>query len=61
MNSITYFNPTRTSGPDGYINYKMSDGDKLSSGGEPGCGFIGWGVVNLFTLWIIWKLFGELV
>ena len=31
--SIIYFNPTSTSGPDGYINYKMSGGDRGGSGG----------------------------
>ena len=28
--SVTYFNPTSTSGSDGYINYKMSGGDSGS-------------------------------
>ena len=36
MGDITYINPTSTRGPDGYINYKMSGGDKLGSGGGPG-------------------------
>ncbi len=58
MNGITYFNLTSTSGPDGYFNYKMSGGDKLGSGGRPGCGFMGWVFIILFMLWIIGKLFG---
>ena len=58
MNGITYFNPTSTSGPDGYINYKMSGGDKLGSSGGPGGGFVGWGFVILMALWVIGKLFG---
>ena len=49
MSSIRHFNPTSTSGPDGYINYKMSGGDKLGSGGGSGCGFIGWGGVRYFV------------
>ena len=58
MGDITYINLTSTREPDGYINYKMSGRDKLGSGGGPGCGFIGWGFVILFALWIIGKLFG---
>lgn len=58
MGDITYLNPTSTSGPDGYINYKMSGGDKLGSGGGPGCGFLGWAFIALFVLWVIGKLFG---
>lgn len=34
--SIIYFNPTSTSGSDGYINYKMSGGDSGGSGGGTG-------------------------
>ena len=58
MSDITYFNPTSTSGSDGYINYKMSGGDKLGSGGGSGCGFLGWVFIALFVLWVIGKLFG---
>ena len=58
MNDITYFNPTGTSGPDGYINYKMSGGDRLGSSGGPECGFIGWAFTILMLLWVIGKLFG---
>ena len=58
MSSIRHFNPTSTSGPDGYINYKMSGGDKLGSGGGSGGGFVGWGFVILFALWVMGKLFG---
>ena len=58
MSGIIYFNPTSTSGPDGYINYKMSGGDKLGSGGGLGCGFLGWVFIILFVLWVIGKLFG---
>lgn len=31
--NIAYFDPTSRSGPDGYINYKMSGGDSGGSGG----------------------------
>lgn len=58
MSGITYFNPTSTSGPDGYINYKMSGGDRLGSDGGPGLGLVGWGFIILMALWIIGKLFG---
>ena len=58
MSSTIFFNPTSTSGPDGYIKYKMSGGDKLGSGGGPGCGFVGWVFVILMVLWVIGKLFG---
>ena len=47
--SITYFNPTSTSGPDGYINYKMS-------GGGPGCGILGWILIILIVLEVIGKM-----
>ena len=60
MSGITYFNPTSTSGSDGYINYKMSGGDKLSSNGGPGLGLIVWGFIILMALWVIGKLFGYL-
>lgn len=58
MSGIIYFNPTSTSGPNGYINYKMSGGDKLGSGGGSGGGFVRWGFVILFALWVMGKLFG---
>ena len=56
MSGITYFNPTSTRGPDGYINYKMSSGDKFGSDG--GLGLVGWGFIILVALWVIGKLFG---
>lgn len=56
--SVTYFNPTSTSGPDGYINYKMSSGDSGGSGGGPGCGFLGWIIIILIVLEVIGKIFG---
>lgn len=46
------------SGLDGYINYKMSGGDRIGSGGGQGCGFIGWIFSVLIVLWVIGKLFG---
>ena len=55
---IAYFNPTSISGPDGYINYKMSDGDKFGSDGGPGLGLVGWGFIILMALWVIGKFFG---
>lgn len=58
MSSIIYFNPKSTRGPDGYINYMMSGGDKLGSGGGSGCGFFGWGFIILFALWVIGKFVG---
>lgn len=58
MSKINYFNLESTSGPDGYINYKMSGGDNLGSGGGSGCGLFGWGCIILFVLYIIGKLFG---
>lgn len=58
MGGITQFNPTNTTGPDGYINYKMSGGDKLGSGGGLGGGVFGWGFIILFVLWVIGELFG---
>ena len=54
--NITYFNPTSTSGPDGYINYKMSGGDSGGSGGGPGCGFLGWILIILIVLEVIGKM-----
>lgn len=54
--SITYFNPTSTSGPDGYINYKMSGGDSGGSGGGPRCGFLGWILIILIVLEVIGKM-----
>ena len=54
--SIIYFNPTSTSGPDGYINYKMSGGDSGSSGDGPGCGFLGWILIILIVLEVIGKM-----
>ena len=56
--SIIYFNPTSASGPDGYINYKMSGGDSGGTGGGPGCGFFGWILIILFVLEVIGKIFG---
>ncbi len=37
MNTL-YFDPTSTSGLNGYINYKMSGGDSGRSGGSGGSG-----------------------
>ncbi len=57
--SIIYFDPTSTSGPDGYINYKLSGGDSGGSGGGgrgSGCGILGWIIIILFVLEIISKL-----
>lgn len=58
VSRISCFNPTSRSGPDGYINYKMSGGDNLGSGGGLGCDLFGWGCIILFVLYIIGKLFG---
>lgn len=55
MADITCFNPTSTSGPDGYINYKMSGGNSGGSSGGPGCGFLGWILIILFVLEVISK------
>lgn len=54
---ISYFNPTSTSGPDGYINFKLSGGDSGGSGGSrgPGCGIWVWIIIILFVLEIIGK------
>lgn len=54
---IKYFNPTSRTGPDGYINYKMSGGGQGGSGGESGCGVFGWGLIILFVLAGVLKLF----
>lgn len=57
--SIVYFDPTSRSGPDGYINYKMSGGDSGGSGGSgsgPGCGIWIWIFIILIILEIIGKL-----
>lgn len=53
--SVRYFNPTKTTGPDGYINYKMSGGDKLGSGGGSGCGGFVWFIIIMFVLMLITK------
>lgn len=57
IDAITYFKPTSTSGSDGYINYKMSGGDKIGFGGSEG-GLLGWIFGILFILWVIGKIFG---
>lgn len=57
--NIRYFDPTKTTGSDGYINYKMSGGDKLGSGGGSGCGGFGWFFIILFVLWLIGKVVGN--
>lgn len=56
--SITYFDPTSTSGPDGYINYKLSGGGSGGSGGGrgSGCGVLAWIIIILFVLELIAKL-----
>lgn len=56
--SILLFDPTSTSGPDGYINYKMSGGGSGGSGGNSGggCGIWLWIIIILFVLEIIGKL-----
>ena len=57
--SITYFDPTSTSGPDGYINYKLSGGGSGGSGGGgrgSGCGIGFWIIIILFVLELIGKL-----
>lgn len=53
-----YFDPTSTSGPDGYINYKMSGGGSGGSGGNSGggCGIWLWIIIILFVLELIGKL-----
>ena len=54
---VIYFNPTSTSGPDGYINYKMSGGSGGSGGNSGGgCGIWLWIIIILFVLEIIGKL-----
>lgn len=53
---VSYFDPTSTSGPDGYINYKMSGGGSGGSGGGPGCGIWVWIIIILFVLELIGKL-----
>lgn len=53
---IIYFDPTSTSGLDGYMNYKMSGGSGF--GGGSGGGFSKWILVILFVLWVIGKLSG---
>ena len=56
MSGINYFNPTSTSGPDGYINYKMSGGDSGGSGGGGTvCRFLGWILIILIVLEVISK------
>ncbi len=59
MDGIIYFDPTSKTGPDGYINYKMSGGDKLGSGGGPGCGGFGWFFIILFVLLLLGILGGS--
>ena len=59
--NITYFDPTSTSGPEGYINYKMSGGGSGGSGGGgggsgSGCGLWIWIFIILFVLETISKL-----
>lgn len=59
MNGILYFDPTSTSGPDGYINYKLSSGGSGGSGDGgrgPGCGIWLWIIIILFILELIGKL-----
>ena len=55
MSGINYFNPTSTSGSDGYINYKMSGGDSGGSGGGTACRFLGWILIILIVLEVISK------
>lgn len=55
MNDIFEFNPGSTTGPDGYINYKMSGGGSGGSGGS-GCGLWIWIIIILFVLELISKL-----
>ena len=54
--SIIYFNPTSISGPDGYINYKMSGGDSGGPGGSKRCGFLGWIIIILIVMEVIGKM-----
>lgn len=59
MSSILRFDPTSTSGPDGYINYKLSGGGSGGSGGggrTSGCGIWLWIIIILFVLELIGKL-----
>ena len=54
---VIYFDPTSTSGPDGYINYKMSGGSGGSGGNSGGgCGIWLWIIIILFVLELIGKL-----
>ena len=54
---VIYFNPTSTSGPDGYINYKMLGGSGGSGGNSGGgCGIWLWIIIILFVLELIGKL-----
>ena len=55
---VIYFDPTSTSGPDGYINYKMSGGSGGNVGKSGGgCGIWLWIIIILFVLEIIGKIF----
>lgn len=54
---VTYFNPTSTTGPDGYINYKLSGGGSGGNGSSgSGCGIWLWIIIILFVLELIGKL-----
>jgi hypothetical protein len=55
--NVTYFNPTSTSGPDGFINFKLSGGGSGRNGGNgPGCGIWVWIIIILFVLDIFGRL-----
>lgn len=53
-----YFDPTSRTGPDGYINYKMSGGGSGSSGGGSGCGWLLWVLIILAVLELIGEIAG---
>ena len=52
----SFFNPTSTSGPDGYINYKLSGGDSDGGGSGPGCGMLVWVIIIFAVLNVIGKI-----
>ena len=55
---IMYFNPTSTSGPDGYINYKMTGGGSGGSGRNSGGGCGMW--LGIVILLIVLEIIGKM-
>lgn len=58
--TILHFDPTSQTGPEGYINYKLSGGDSNGgngegSGGGNGCSFVVWFIVILILIEILSK------